>query len=181
MNVFETSNTRLGAALKALGFTFLKWDDASKEKQTMFRFEDGVCFGKTPNQYNHLWREKEWHDFNPSHPFHHIVRAAEARDWIINRVIHDTYQDTGGEDKGNYFVYDINIASCIIADGFYLLRFVERRFYFVSTAQAIHKAYAAPIEGTPLWWHCNYLKQLRLLMGLVPREKNKLDKAFASA
>jgi hypothetical protein len=178
--MYDTSNTRLAAALKTLGFKLVYWDQDT-DKQTVFHYEDDVLFGKTAGQYNHIWREKEWHDFNTHHPFRHIVKAAEARDWIINRVIHDEYQDTGGESEDSYYVYDINIATCIIADGYYLLRFTERRFYFVSGAEAIHKMYATPEHGTPLWWQCGYLKHLRMLMGLVPRDKIKLDKLYASA
>lgn len=176
--MYNTSNTRLAAALKALGFRLVCWDKEA-DRQMAFSFEDGVYHGKNAGEYNQLWRDKEWHEYNRNHPFRHIVRAAEARDWIINRVIHDTYQETGGEDDANYYVYDINIAACIIAEGYYLLRFTERRFYFVSQAQTIHRAYATPEHGSPLWWQCNYLKQLKLLMGLVPREK-KLDNHYAS-
>lgn len=167
--LYDTSNTRLAAALKTLGFTLVSYDDA--REQTKFAFENDALHGKTASQYNSLWRDSEWHKFNPSHPFHHIVKAAEARDWIINRVIHDNYQSEGGEDEKTYFVYDINVATCIIADGYYLLRHVDRRFYFVAKAGAIHREYAAPIHGSPLWWQCNYLKQLRLLMALVPQTK----------
>jgi hypothetical protein len=175
--IYDTSNTRLAAALKALGFTLVTYDAGD---QTNFKFEDSVLYGKRAGDYNMLWREKEWHEFNPNHPFCHIVKAAEARDWIINRVIHDNYQDVGGENQETYFVYDINIATCIIADGYYLLRHDNRRFYFIGTAEKIHRAFAAPVQNTPLWWQCNYLKQLRLLMSLLPH-KNKLDKAVASA
>jgi hypothetical protein len=178
--MYNTSNTRLAAALKAMGFTLVSWEKEAG-RQMAFSFADGVQHGKNANEYNQLWRDKEWHGYNNNHPFCQIVKAAEARDWIINRVIHDTYQETGGEADGNYYVYDINIAACIIAEGYYLLRFTERRFYFVSQAQTIHRAYMTPEHGSSLWWQCNYLKQLKLLMGLVPREKNKLDKLYASA
>lgn len=176
--MYDTTNTRLAAALKTLGFNLASCN-GNYDGQTVFRFDDAVLFGKTPGQYNFLWREKEWHDFNPNHPFHYIVKAAEARDWIINRVIHGEYQETGGEGD-NYFVLDINIAACIIADGFYLLRFVDRRFYFVSEARETHRACIEPARDSSLWWQCNYLKQLKRLMTLVPREKNVLDKPYAS-
>ena len=177
--MYDTTNTRLAAALNALGFTLVSWDDAG-EAQTMFHFDDNVLFGKNAAQYNYLWREKEWHQWNPNHPFCYIVKAAEARDWIINRVIHGQYQETGGEDQSNYFVYDLNIATCIIAGGYYLLRFTDRRFYFVGDAQSLHKAYAKPEHDTELWWQHLYLRKLKLLMALVPRAKNKLDNLYVS-
>ena len=178
--MYNTSNTRLAAALKAMGFVLVSWEKED-DRQMAFNFTDSVQYDHNPAQYNVLWRDKEWHGYHVNHPFCHIVKAAEARDWIINRVIHDTYQEEGGEGEGNYYVYDINIAACIIAEGYYLLRFTERRFYFVSKAQAVHRAYATPEHGSPLWWQCNYLRQLKALMGLVPREKNKLDKRYATA
>jgi hypothetical protein len=175
---FQTSNTRLAAALKALGFEFIKCDGS--DEQTAFRFSDNICYGKNAVQYCQLWREKQWHEYNQTHPFHYIVQIADARDWLINRVIHGEYQDVGGESPDNYYVLDINIAACIVAGGYYLLRFNSRRFYFVKDAQNVHKLYVAPELGSAVWWQCSYVKQLKELMGLVPR-KLKLDKACASA
>ena len=117
---------------------------------------------------------------NTNHPFCHIVKAAEARDWIINRVIHDTYQETGGEDESNYYVYDINIAACIIAEGYYLLRFTERRFYFVPGRKLYTGRMRAGGRNTAMVDHA-YLRKHKALMGRVPREKNKLDNSYASA
>jgi hypothetical protein len=147
----------------------------------VFHFDDNVCYGKNAAEYNHLWRDKAWHEYNTTHPFHYMVKVAEARDWIINRVIHDSYQNDGCEKPDNYFVYDISIAACIIADGYYLLRFNDRRFYFVNEAGAVHRRFAAPEPQSSIWWQCHYLKQLKVLMGLIPRSKNVLDKAYVSA
>ena len=46
-------------------------------------------------------------------------------------------------------MYDINIATCLIADGYYLLRFADCRFYFVAKARTVHELYKAPPPGTP--------------------------------
>ena len=177
--MYDTTNTRLAAALKTLGFTLVSWDVG--DGQTIFHFEDNVKFGKNADGYNKIWRDGQWHEYNQSHPFAHIVKVAEARDWIINKVIHGEYQEVGGEDKPSYFVYDISIAACIIAHGYYLLRFTTRRFYFIEEVQQIHKKFLAPERDSALWWQRSYLQRLRTLMELVPRQKNVLDKGCVTA
>jgi hypothetical protein len=165
--MYNTTNTRLAAALRTLGFTYQQ-PSTYVEDRMVYHLDEGPNRGKAANEYERLWRDSNWHKYNSSHPFSQIVRVAEARDWIVGRVIHDVYQATGGESGDCYATRDFNLAACIVAEGFYLLRFVDRRFYFIEDARGIAQLFGHTNKETALYWQCRYLHELSNLLHQLP-------------
>src|SRR5215467_14069545 len=161
--MFETKNTKLAAALLTIGFE-LDGGTAFNGEQVVLRIRDGQAFGYEPNELQGLWHDHNWQTHNQHHPFHSIVRVAEARDWLLNRVIYH-YNGKHEEPTGPTFATDhLGLAACIVADDFHLLFFDGRNFYFSPDARKLERRYWESDDGDIIHWQVDYLKQLKRLL-----------------
>ena len=170
--MFETTNTKLAAALLTVGFQ-LDCNTNFAGNQVVLCIRGGREFGYEPEEFQALWQDRAWQEHNDHHPFHHIVQVAEARDWLLNRVIF--HYDNGHEPPvGDTFATDqLGLAACIVAEGYYLSFFDGRTFYFAPDAEMIRDRYIRADSDDTMKWQVSYLRVLKFLLDRIRNRSMK--------
>jgi hypothetical protein len=169
--MFETKNTKLTAALLTLGFE-LDNRTVFNGEEVVLRVKPGMVMGYEPPDFDRLWRDQNWQRRNPQHPFIHIVKIAEAREWLLNRVVYRYNSDSGPPTCETFRTDKLALAACIVADGFYLLFFESETFYFPKDAETIAKRFSHPDDVIEVQLH--YLAELKSLLQKIRNRSPQL-------
>jgi len=182
-DTFRTKNTRFAAALITLGYELVR-----KEALGAITAFD---FSKDAEKYDHAWRNMVlWSPRNLADPLTYMHKVSSARDWIVGRVLHpsaftvnDPYDfgtyNPNVELSGEVFeTKNINMACCLVAAGFFLIKLDKetRSFYFPAKAVSESDRYRNPPEGTCYYWQTKYLHNFYLLHKAVCSDAGDLTR-----
>jgi hypothetical protein len=159
---YQTKNTLVAAALVTIG----KHEEGYNRDNgsVVWTFSDGIV----PPAINIdiAWRDRTY----SLKPLYHIIKVANARQWIIDNVIHPErgQYDTEPMEQDCFITQSLAMACCLIAQDHYLRAFNGREFFFAPGAKSLlDKFRSQPISDDPLDWQRRYLSELSSLLRKV--------------
>lgn len=159
---YQTKNTLIAAALVTIGRKVLR--SSRDNGSVVWSFSDGIV---PPG----IEADAAFKDHSYKHePLCFIFKVASAREWIINNVIHPDRgcYETEPVEQDCFVTQNLAMASCLIAEDFYLRAFSGREFYFAPGARNIvEKFKTPPTSDSPLDWQRRYLDELGILLRKV--------------
>lgn len=154
----QTKNTRLAAALIALGCPLQRIIPEGSVKIMEFT-EQG-------REYERAWCNREaWALQNPSHPFTYMRAVADARDWILDKVVHGNHNVSLAIPEDAFTTNELRLACCLVAYEFYLYKLdkAARIFYFAPGAFPLKQEYDTPLPGGKMEVMKKYLTEFEKL------------------
>lgn len=159
---YQTKNTLIAAALVTIGRQLE--GNCRDNGSIIWTFDDGVV---PPG----IEAAAAFRDRTYCHkPFCHIIKVANARQWIIDNVIHPErgQYETAPVEQDCFVTQSLAMASCLVAEDFYLRAFSGREFYFAPGAKVmLDKFRVQPISDSSLDWQRRYLAELGSLLRQV--------------
>lgn len=159
---YQTKSTLVAAALRTMGRKEL--GHSRDNGSVVFDFDDGIV---PPGiECDTAFRDRTY----IYQPLCYIINVANARQWIIDNVIHPErgqYETAPAEDDC-FVTQSLAMASCLIAGNHYLRAFSGREFYFAPGAKTVLEAFRAqPTGDSALDWQRRYLAELGALLRRV--------------
>lgn len=160
--MWQTSNSRLATALLVLGYQRerISLDCSTRISNVIFTENDDL------DDYERAWLHWDmWSKSNPDNPFVSLRKAADARDWIVNRVIHGTHNKDSELPERTFWTDNFKVACALIACNWYLHKLdrVARRFHFPPNASDDARLFFTAMNGTPMRFIRAYLEQFEQL------------------
>jgi hypothetical protein len=150
---YQTTNTIVAAALVTLGRKVIK----------LGRYDGGVqwsmdCGDVDGKDVGLVFYKKGY----VGEPVASMVKVANAREWLLDNVVHGFYEVAAEPDS--FITENLDTASCLVADGYFVRAYRARKFYFAPEAQAFVAAFKQlPCGDTALDWQRRFLVQITAL------------------
>jgi hypothetical protein len=125
---YETKNTAVAAALVTLGrhVTGMSQHNGS----VLWELDSGEIDGE-PDGVARAFQTRNY----SREPLASIVRAANAREWLLDNVVHGQYEMEAEPDS--FITQSISLAIILVAENHYLRAFRGRDFYFAPGAKLL--------------------------------------------
>ena len=147
---YETKNTAVAAALVTLGrnVTAMSYDNGS----VVWVLDKGDAGGEID-----VARAFQVRNY-ANEPLASMVRAANAREWLLDNVVHGQYEMEAEPDS--YVTQSFTVAICLVSENHYLRAFRGREFYFAPGAKALADRFnGMPYGDDKLDWQRRFLGQ----------------------
>jgi hypothetical protein len=166
---FGTNKTRFAAALLVLDFGLVE-KLIPPGPIVYFEFEPALNAGELYRGWQDF---DQWQRNNPEHPMTYMHKAAEARKWIVKCVVNGHHNEQLALPVQTYKTHNLNLATCLVANDFYLLKLekTERRFHFPMEAEAEINKYRNPQPDSPYFWQSQYLHTYEWLLRCITTRK----------
>ena len=159
---YQTKNTLIAAALVTLGRQ--RQGESRDNGSVIWTFNDGVV---PPGiEADFAFRDRTY----CYKPLCHIIKVANARQWIIDNVIHPErgQYETEPVEQDCFATQSLAMATCLVAEDHYLRAFSGREFYFAPGAKVMVERFRSqPTGDSPLDWQRRYLAELGILLRRV--------------
>jgi len=160
---YVTRNTAVAAALVTLGRHVIRAkreiDDRGYEQfeSVVWELDNGSVACEA--DVNRAFQTRDYR----TEPLACIIKAANAREWLLGNVVHGNYEIAAEPDS--YVTGDLIMASCLVAENFYLRAFYGRRFYFAPGARSMADKFRNAPEGADkLDWQRRFLLELSQML-----------------
>jgi len=162
--MWQTDNTRLAAALLALGRELDEPPFDHRDTGTVINFVDGDGM----DDARAIWRNR-----TKAEPLSYMFRCADAYEWLINKVLYGPYEGAESLPRSTYVTRNLHLVCALIAENFFLLAVdrADRRFVFCLSARELEGDFAAR-KGRFLYMR-NYLERFDWLKAKI--KESRLD------
>jgi hypothetical protein len=153
--MYKTKNTLVAAALVTLGR--VKMGVARDNGSVVWELDSGEANGEQDVAV--AFNKK---DYNRE-PLAAMVRVANARDWLLHNVVYGNYEIAA--DSDSFITRSLVIASCLIADRYYLRAFRDGEFFFAPGARVYSEKFNERPDGDAILdWQRRYLAELAVMI-----------------
>jgi hypothetical protein len=152
---YQTKNTAAAAALVTFGIHVTR--KHRENGSIVWELEDGAC--PCEQDVGRAFQSKGY----SREPLAAMIKAANAREWLLGNVVHGQYEMEAEPDS--FVTASLTVASCLVAENYYLRAFRSRQFYFAPDAHVIADKFKKSADGDDnLDWQRRYLNDLSDLL-----------------